>query len=152
MISQKTLERMRKNAQAQVPKCSETQVRAVAHMLLGDAAKQLGVTGRTLAKYEKKYSITFARAVKTPFRPTREEFAAACKTMTVAECAANWDVAKSTINNWRSEFGLNPLSGHRGSLAPVENPLLIQASITWSKRALSAAQGINGFRFTGGWL
>ena len=152
MISQKTLERMRKNAQAQVPKCTEAQVRAVAHMLLGDAAKALGVTPRTAAKYEKKLNIRFPRAVKTPFRPTREDFAAACKTMTVAECAAHWDVAKSTINNWRAEFGLNPLSGHRGSLAPVENPLLIKASLEWIRRPLSGAQGINGWRYTGGWL
>ena len=133
----------------QRPKVSVEKCSQYLHMTLTDAAKELAITTKTLAKYERKYDIRFRRAVKVPFRPTREDFAAACKTMTVAECAAHWDVAKSTINNWREEFGLNPLAAKRGSLAPVENPLLIRASLEWIRRPLSGAQGINGFRFTG---
>ena len=86
-------------------------------------------------------------------RPERDRLLKLLEGRTRADVAAELNVSRHTVTNWLIFYNVKQprLNSPVTHAARVEDEMAHHL-IPWSRVAMSAAQGINGFRFTGGWL
>jgi len=131
----------------------KTELEALVHLTKHDIASRYKVAIKTVENWQAHYGLRFQVVRKAKTRPDYAEWREVCAAMTIEEVKRHYSVSSSTVWQWASIYGMGPIRTRAAparSNGTIPEGETISLAMDWARKALSTAEGINGYRYSMG--